>query len=67
MTIKTESPIATIKWRKDEPPYIEIRTEGGEMLVAGWVHPTPTRAPTRSWEDYLHDYVHMDDETLEES
>lgn len=34
------APDVTIKWRRDEAPYIEVR-HGGKLLLAGWVHPTP--------------------------
>jgi hypothetical protein len=33
-------PDGTIKWRENEPPYVEIRM-GDQLLVAGWVFPTP--------------------------
>jgi hypothetical protein len=30
----------TVKWRDGKPPYVEIRW-AGELVIAGWVHPTP--------------------------
>lgn len=36
----TDAPDVTIKWRGTQAPYVEIR-QGGELLVAGWVCPTP--------------------------
>jgi hypothetical protein len=37
---KVDTPSVTIKWRHDEAPYVEI-SSGGQLLVAGWVHPSP--------------------------
>jgi hypothetical protein len=36
--LPNEAPEVTVKWRENEPPYIEIRWGGG-LMVAGWVFP----------------------------
>lgn len=39
-------PDITIKWRENRPPYVEIRV-GTQIMVAGWVHPTPDGLPKK--------------------
>jgi hypothetical protein len=39
-----ETPAITIKWRADDPPYVEVR-ENNELILAGWVHPFADAMP----------------------
>lgn len=40
----SDAPDVTIKWRENEPPYVEVRSDD-ELILAGWVHSFPDAMP----------------------
>lgn len=53
------NPQLIIKYTDTEPPYIEISTEDGALIVHGWVHDDP-------WPSYDLEAIEDDEEEEEE-